>query len=139
MNQWLESTIPGIFVAGNVLHVHDLVDDVTEEARLAGMGVAHSLKKNKKKRTHTIRLEVGNLLSYILPQRLDFPLGMENVTLKFRVKKPLENVRIQVRSGTKILKTLRRPFLLPSQMEKVKLEAELLFDINEPIVVEVIK
>ncbi|MBS6441897.1 MAG: hypothetical protein KH380_05875, partial [Coprobacillus sp.] len=131
--------IPGIFVAGNVLHVHDLVDDVTEEARLAGMGVAHSLKKNKKKRTHTIRLEAGNLLSYILPQRLDFPLGMENVTLKFRVKKPLENVRIQVRSGTKILKTLRRPFLLPSQMEKVKLEAELLFDINEPIVVEVIK
>lgn len=139
VNQWLESTIPGIFVAGNVLHVHDLVDDVTEEARLAGMGVAHSLKKNKKKRTHTIRLEAGNLLSYILPQRLDFPLGMENVTLKFRVKKPLENVRIQVRSGTKILKTLRRPFLLPSQMEKVKLEAELLFDINEPIVVEVIK
>lgn len=49
MNQWLESTIPGIFVAGNVLHVHDLVDDVTEEARLAGMGVAHSLKRIRKK------------------------------------------------------------------------------------------
>jgi NADPH-dependent 2,4-dienoyl-CoA reductase/sulfur reductase-like enzyme len=108
----METSVPGIFAGGNVLHVNDLVDNVTREAEFAGICAAgFALGKTSPKKAE-VSLKAGANIRYIVPQRIK--VG-EEVTLSARVKEPAEKVRFKV--GPVLTKSLRA--VKPSEMVRI--------------------
>ncbi len=134
VNQYYETTIKGIFVCGNVLHVHDLVDYVTEESKIAGLGAARFIQ-NSEDNFKEIEVISGNLISYVVPQRVK--ISKEKVVFKFRVKKPLENVTLYIKVDGEIVRKIKKPFMIPSEMEKITFDMENIEANNKEIVIEV--
>jgi NADPH-dependent 2,4-dienoyl-CoA reductase/sulfur reductase-like enzyme len=120
----METSIAGIFAGGNVVHVNDLVDSVTSESEVAGVGAAdYALGKASADRRQ-ISLKAGDNIRYIVPHTI----GTEKeVTLSMRVREPGEKVRIRV--GDIFSKSLR--VVKPSEMLKVNLTTEQLGKIAE--------
>lgn len=121
VNEWMETTIPGIFACGNVLHVHDLVDFVSEEARLAGQGAAHYLL-NPHTSSYQMKVRAQEGISYVVPQYLNIPTDSMTITFKFRVRKPMQNAIIYLKVDDQMISQIRKPFLLPSEMERIVIE-----------------
>lgn len=119
VNQYFETSIEGIFACGNNLHVHDLVDYVTLEASDTGKFAAKYIKENLD-RNFDVEVANGNLIGYVVPAKLK--AGEGNAQVKFRVSKPVTNARLIVKNNDKVLKSLRKDYLLPSLMEIVKLD-----------------
>ena len=102
VNQYMETMIPGIFTAGNCLHVHDVVDFVSQEARLAGRSAALYLKNEINNDEKKIPIKPGNNISYVLPQFV-LENSVDDITFKFRVRKPLKDQVVMIRSGDVVL------------------------------------
>ena len=82
----LQTEAEGVFACGNVLHVHDLVDYVSEEANLAGKNAAAYVKKETAgEETKEVRLEASNGVRYTVPQSLDIRNMNDQVVVRFRV------------------------------------------------------
>jgi len=124
VDQNLETCIPGIFACGNVLHVHDLVDNVSLEAERAGLHAAAFVGSGTKPSGKPIRLKAGKNINYIVPQTID---GTSEVTLYMRVKEPRRNAEVKV--GT-IAKKKER-IVVPSQMIEIKLTSSALADLDK--------
>lgn len=123
VDEKLETTIPGVFSCGNALHVHDIVDYVSSEGTLAGKSAADYLLKSRFESGRQIRVLPGNLITYVVPQRIDIDSDLDEISLKFRVKTPLEKARISVKlDGIEIKKTFR-PYAIPSEMEIIKISS----------------
>ena len=137
VDQRFMSSVPGIFIAGNGLHVHDVVDYVSDEGAVAGKSAANYLFERTSRNIEQIAVEPGNLINYVLPNRIALRTKDNIVHLKYRPKKPLENVRIVVRQGENIVRKIFLPFALPAQMEIIEINSEKLVS-NEPVIVEVI-
>ena len=135
VNEYCESIMPGVFAAGNVLHVHDLVDYVTAEGRKAGRGAVRYLKGELPERNGFVT-KAGNGISYVLPQRVDYPSEDESVEFSFRVRSPY-NASIVVKNGNEEVKRIKKLALLPAEMEKVILPKEVLTTIHDELVIEV--
>ena len=133
VNSLMETEIDGVFACGNCLHVHDVVDFVTDEGRLAGHGAALYIK-DQFKDENVIGVIPGNNVSYVVPQQINMDIK-ENVTLKFRVKKPLINQRLVIKSGEDILFKQIKPALVPSEMVMVSVPFEKLETASKEIVV----
>ena len=114
--------VPGIFACGNVLHVHDLVDYVSEEAEIAGCGAAAFLKENPSDDCH-ITVQPGKGVRYTLPQRISAP---EDTTVFFRVSDVHQAVKVCVKADGVTLISKKRPRVAPGEMETVKLGAGLI-------------
>ena len=134
VNQYMETEIEGIFTAGNCLHVHDVVDFVSDEARLAGRSAALYLQNKIDNKVNRIALKPGNGLSYVLPQ---FVLedSLEDIIIKFRVRKPVQDQIVWIKSGETVISKLIKPVMIPSEMVMIKLPKEKLVGIKEDIVV----
>ena len=113
-----ETEIPGIFACGNVLHVHDLVDFVSEEAEVAGRAAAEYILQGGRAKRH-IPAEAGENVAYVLPQRAE---EGKDVKLYFRVKSAFRNAVIRVEAGEKV-KTYKRIAVAPGEMENVTVKA----------------
>ena len=133
VNSLMETEIDGVFACGNCLHVHDVVDFVTDEGRLAGHGAALYIK-DQFKDENVIGVIPGNNVSYVVPQQINMDIK-EKVTLKFRVKKPLINQRLVIKSGEDILFKQIKPALVPSEMVMVSVPFEKLETASKEIVV----
>jgi len=95
VNENRETEIEGIFACGNVLHVHDLADFVTEEGEIVGRAVGEYLKGNIRFRSQSIKIVPGDNIAYVVPQHIDFIVpGRKKIKIFMRVKKPAEKVRI---------------------------------------------
>ena len=116
-----ETDIPGVFACGNVLHVHDLVDFVSEEAEIAGAAAADYVLNGAKEKSF-IPTEAGKYVSYVLPQRLDVNADKPQ-KLYFRVTAAIKNVMIKVVSGETV-KTYRKLGIAPGEMESVFVKPE---------------
>ena len=127
-----QTAIDGIFACGNVLQVHDLVDYVSDEAEIAGMGAAQFVKNTLNSKV-SVATKAGNGVRYVLPQRVH-AVGQE-VSLFLRVDKPYGKVRFTVSSADKVLATAVRLKAAPGEMEKITVKAEKMTDISEPITV----
>ena len=114
-----ETEIPGIFACGNVLHVHDLVDFVSEEAEIAGKAAAAFIFQGRQEKT-LIPVKAGENVSYVLPQRVQTG---KDVKLCFRVKQALRGALIRVEAGGSV-KTYRRIAVAPGEMESVTVKAD---------------
>ena len=127
VNSDLQTSVNEIFSCGNSLHVHDLVDNVTLEGRKAGISAANYIK-GLLKEEQLINLHHDKLIGYLIPQKIKLN---ENVEVFFRVKKPLKDVYLYVKQKNEIIKKIKKPYLLPSLMESIKL------NINNPEEIEI--
>ena len=128
-----ETAIPGIFACGNVLQVHDLVDYVSDEAEMAGIGAANFVK-NGAVSGKTVETKPGNGVRYVLPQRVHTEIG-KDVSLFLRVTQPFPKVRFTVKSGDVVLATAQRLKAAPGEMEKITVKGEKLALAKDPITV----
>ena len=119
-----ETTVPGIFAGGNVVHVHDLVDNVSWEAEIAGVGAAQFARGEKSKGERRIKLKPGRNIRYIVPQVIS---AREGFTLYLRVKEMEEKVRLKI--GDLLSQTLR--VVKPSEMLKIEIPGEKLAQLPE--------
>ncbi|MDY4676141.1 MAG: FAD-dependent oxidoreductase [Candidatus Borkfalkiaceae bacterium] len=130
-----ETEIEGVFACGNVLHVHDLVDFVSEEAEIAGRAAADYILNGEKQRD-TLAAVAGDNVSYVLPQLAD-KNAKPFVKVFFRVRKEIRNAKIVVRSGDKILSEKVKKIVVPGEMENVILTEKMLESACKEICVEV--
>ncbi len=137
VNDNLETAIPGVFSCGNVLHVHDLVDYVVEEGRVAGQGAAKYLKGELKPSQEIMLTKAGDGIGYVVPARVELDNCEDNVVLKFRVRKPRKEVYIVYSQGEEVIKKTYKPAIIPSEMEIVKIPRNLLKN-NQTLTVSLI-
>ena len=116
-----ETQMEGIFACGNVLHVHDLVDFVSEEAETAGKSAARYVLEGERKKDY-ILTENGENTAYVLPQKLDRN-KKEAQKLYFRVRAAFRNAEIVVDTGVAV-KKFNKIAVAPGEMESVTLKAE---------------
>ena len=134
VNQYMETMIDGIFTAGNCLHVHDVVDFVSDEARLAGRSAALYLQNKIDNSVNKINLKPGNGLSYVLPQFI-LENSLEDVVIKFRVRKPVQDQIVWVKAGENVILKQIKSVMIPSEMVMIKLPKDKLVGIKEDIIV----
>ena len=137
VNEMMETNIEGIFACGNSLHVHDLVDFVTAESRIAGKGAARYLKGEVTRSGKHIECSAGNGLGYILPQKVDVANIDTSVDFKFRVRAPMENKKIVVRLNGEVIRSVVKPHLLPAEMETVSIKKEMFTEFEGKLVIDV--
>lgn len=126
------TNIDGIFACGNVLHVHDLVDYVSDEAEIAGMGAARYVSGGLKKEYRANTL-AGEGIRYVIPRRLQS--SGKDVSLFFRVDRPFGKVRLKAVCGEKTLVTAVRLKAAPGEMEKLTIKADAIRNIDGIITV----
>lgn len=127
VNESLETNIPGVFAAGNVLHVHDLVDYVSEEAAAAGgHAAAYILHGNQRPDGPALPVQCQNGVRYTVPASVRPGLVEDHLTLRFRVGNVYRNKTVAVYLGTNCIYRRRRPVLAPGEMETVRLAGDLL-------------
>lgn len=122
VNQDRETSIPGVFSCGNVLHVHDLVDFVSDEAEIAGRAAAHFIGGNLE-RSVSIPIETDGKIRYTVPQIIT--RKNDDVDVYFRVSDVYKNVKISVCDGEKLLLSRKKQKVAPGEMEKLTLKKEL--------------
>jgi len=124
VSQAMETDIPGIFAAGNVLHVHDLVDYVVEEAREAAEGAVSYLKGELTHNGHVYDVKAGCGINYVVPQKVFIDDAKEHCSFKFRVSKPMRDINIVISEGNTVLKRIYKSAIVPSEMEIVFIDKE---------------
>ena len=134
VNQYMETEIEGIFTAGNCLHVHDVVDFVSDEARLAGRSAALYLQNKINNKVNRIAIKPGNGLSYVLPQFI-LEDSLEDIVIKFRVRRPIQDQIVWIRSGETVIMKVIKPVMIPSEMVMIKIPKDKLVGIKEDIIV----
>ena len=120
VNDQFETSHHGIFACGNALHVHDLVDYVSEEGELAGRYAACYALKQSEQPKSMIEVVATSPIRYVLPGWIHQKLN-EPVVLKFRVSQPLAKGTIVIRQGERILRQSTRLHMIPSEMERIEL------------------
>ena len=125
VNDRLETGIEGVFACGNVLHVHDLVDYVSEEATLAGSNAAAYVGAGSEKQTgHIAALKAENGVRYTVPQAIDIDHMNDKVTVRFRVADVYKDRFISVYyDGVRVSKK-KKKVLAPGEMEQVVLKKD---------------
>ena len=126
VNEERATEVEGIFACGNVLHVHDLVDYVSEEAVIAGRSAAKYLLGNVKGQI-SLCVKAGDGVRYTVPSRIT---SENDVDVYFRVSDVFRDKRIVLRDGDKILLSHKKQRLAPAEMERVTLSAEMLSSIE---------
>ncbi len=114
----LETSLPGVFACGNVLHVHDLVDFVSEEARRAG-GFAAEVAMGHRRPGDNISLQAGTDIASCVPQSL---APEREQIIYLRVKRPLNDCTLTI--GDRYRKRFRK--LVPAEMIRLTLGPEVL-------------
>ena len=122
VNESLETSVEGVFACGNVLHVHDLVDFVSEEAAAAGKNAAKYVKGAGTGSGHVIELKAVDGVRYTVPCTID-PERMEDTQIvRFRVGNVFKNCAIGVYFDDEQVMKRKRPVMAPGEMEEIKLE-----------------
>jgi NADPH-dependent 2,4-dienoyl-CoA reductase/sulfur reductase-like enzyme len=125
VNEAMETNVKGIFACGNVVHVHDLVDFVSEEGKKAGLSASKFIKNELKEGQAVTEIKNGQRVNYTVPQNIRLENIVDGQEIMFRVSNVFKNVNITVRNQEgELIKKLRRPVVAPGEMEKIKLKKE---------------
>lgn len=119
--------VDGIFACGNVLHVHDLVDFVSQEAEIAGKGAAAYIKGETVKDTD-ITIKTDGKIRYTVPQKIT---SSKDINVYFRVADVYKNVKINVYSETGLIFSRKKMKVAPGEMESVIIKKDLLANTKE--------
>lgn len=126
VNERLETTIEGVFACGNVLHVHDLVDFVSEEAAAAGKNAAMYVQEGESASEQGRKIKLRPLagVRYTVPETIN-PMRMdEKLTVRFRVGNVYQNCYISVYFDEERVLHRKRQIVAPGEMEEIKLSKE---------------
>lgn len=121
VDQDRQTSVDGIFACGNVLHVHDLVDFVSEEAEIAGKSAAQYIKGQKSEKAD-VNIKTDGKIRYTVPQKIT---ANKDINVYFRVADVYRNVKINVINNGSIVYSKKRPKVAPGEMESIKLTPEM--------------
>ena len=130
----METSVDGIFACGNVVHVHDLVDFVTQESKHTGLSVAKYIKGELKKDKY-VNIINGQNVNYTVPQRLNVDDASDKLTVFMRVNNIYHDKALVVRCGDEVIAKFKRAHAAPSEMEKVVLSKVLLDKVKGDITI----
>ena len=125
-----ETEAEGIFACGNVLHVHDLVDYVSEEAVIAGVSAAGYIRGERGGEAD-VRVSADGKVRYTVPQRIT---SVKDTTVYFRVSDVFRDKKLVVRDGDRVLLSRKKQKLAPGEMETVKLTAEMIGSVESGVI-----
>ena len=156
------TSVPGIFACGNGLHVHDLADFVTKQAGEAAVGAAryYEALKQRLKEAHDgdeaetfglstddddeslasnsyCEAHAGNMVSYVVPAKLHKQSLPKAVSLYFRVRKPMNDVTIEISKGDKLMRSIHKDVVIPSEMEQVVIAGKNLEEADGDLTVQI--
>ncbi len=136
VDQDRQTSADGIFACGNVLHVHDLVDFVSDEAEIAGVSAARYIN-GEKNGSISVNISTDGKVRYTVPQRIT---KQQDVKVYFRVADVYRNAKINVYDGDRCILSKKKQKLAPGEMETVLLKADsfnsqsqLRFEVEEQI------
>lgn len=129
-----QTSVKGVFACGNSLHVHDLVDYVTLEGEKVGESVAKYLNGELTKEKG-IDIISGKGISYVLPQTINLA-NIEKISVSFRVTTPHQSCYINIYQNDKIIKKIKKLYLIPAEMENLNIDKSLIEN-NKNITLEV--
>ena len=138
VNESLETNQSGIFACGNVLHVHDLVDYVSKEAKAAGENAAKYVLGNAADAMEFIDIKTGKGIRYTVPSSICIERMEDLQTIRFRVGDVYKNCHIVVKADGQELLKLKKQIVAPGEMEQVILKKQLLETkgISKKIIIE---
>lgn len=121
VNEIMETSVPGIFASGNVVHVHDLVDYVTKESKRAGKNAAKFVQGKIKEEEIIIIMTPGEGVAYIVPQKVRVSNIEDNLDLFMRVRKVYKNAKLIIEADGVKLKEIKKAHMAPGEMETLKI------------------
>lgn len=132
VNQFYEANVGGLFICGNALHVHDLVDYVTLESEKAGKSALDYVlnPRNPSKNIHQIQLNEN--IRYVVPQLIDFDFFNVPIDLSFRVTRKMNKGVFKLIQNNQVIMTKKAKNLAPAEMEKMSLNPNIIID-SSPI------
>ena len=122
VNDSLETNIPGVFACGNVLHVHDLVDFVSQEATNAGKNAAKYIKEGEVTSAKQIEILPVDGVRYTVPKYIRQEVMDDTLTVRFRVGQVFKGCAIATYFGDTLISKRKRPVMAPGEMEQVVLK-----------------
>lgn len=122
VNEAMETSIPGIFACGNVVHVHDLVDWVTAESRRAGKYAAAYVKTALQHCGDRFYTEAGSGISYIVPHTVRTANLENELTLMMRVRQVYHRAELVVRANGTEVRRIKKAHLAPGEMEHITMK-----------------
>jgi len=156
------TSVPGIFACGNGLHVHDLADFVTKQAGEAAVGAAryYEALKQRLKDAHDgdeaeifglspddddesfasnsyCEAHAGNMVGYVVPAKIHRENLPKAVTFYFRVRKPMNDIEIEILKGDKLLRTIHKDAVIPSEMEQVVIAGKYLEEVDGDLTIQI--
>lgn len=126
VNESMETEMEGIFACGNVLHVHDVVDYVTEESRRAGGSAAKYVKNELKNEKKYIETKPGEGIRYIVPHKIRLENLETPLEFFMRVRDIYKDSMISVKLDGIKIRELKRAHMIPSEIERLVLDPKLL-------------
>jgi hypothetical protein len=123
VDEGMQTNVPGIFAAGNVVHIYDLVDWVTEAGQVAGRAAAKYAIAQREAVARHVNLQAGENVRYVVPHRLDKEsLSAEDQKLQMRVITPIEDkVWVQVMDGDEMVARKGQRYARPGEMVEIKI------------------
>lgn len=137
VNEYFETSVPHIYACGNALHVHDIVDFVTMEAREVATCAILDLHQQIQKQ-NVLPTIAGAGISYVLPQRIS-KRPRKDITFCFRCNKPYKNVELRIFDDVHEIKRIKKRYLLPAEMERIQMKEEELKELVGSLRIEVIE
>lgn len=130
VDQNRQTSVEGIFACGNVLHVHDLVDFVSEEAEIAGRSAAEYIKGKSENSAFAI-IKTDGKVRYTVPQKIT---DNKDVTVYFRVSDVYKNVKINVYNDGNVVYSKKKAGVAPGEMESIVLKKEIIEGAKELLI-----
>ena len=118
VNESMETSIPGVFACGNVVHVHDIVDFVTEESKRAGANAAHFVKGEVKSESEYMNTVVTGGITYCVPHKLRYSAMPDKLDLFMRVDDKYDKATIVIKNQGNELARFKKANLTPGEMIK---------------------
>lgn len=120
VDEYHQTSVPGIFAAGNVLQVHDLVDFVSMEAESLADSVVRYLTEGQLAECG-LEVKTDGNVTHTIPQRIS---GSQDFKLSLRVRKPVRNALIRLSQGEKVILEKKMPKAIPAEMIQIPVKAE---------------
>ena len=136
VNQYMQTSAPSVFACGNVVHVNDLVDNVSEESARAGKYAAQYAMGKLNAEQKVVTCVTGRNVRYLCPQTVDAAQIDGKVSVYFRVLQPELNVKLVARCGDEVIYAHKEYRVNPGEMNHVNIETA---KITGDITVEVVK
>jgi pyruvate/2-oxoglutarate dehydrogenase complex dihydrolipoamide dehydrogenase (E3) component len=136
VNQYMQTSALGVFASGNVVHVNDLVDNVSRESEIAGKYAALYAMGKFPEKTGEVNCVTGENVRYVCPQTISLSKTPEKITLYFRVLKPDQNVKLVASSGGEELASKKEFRVSPGEMCSITIDGS---KIKGDVIVSVVK